>query len=42
VLRVSNPNFAKEGRKEEGWNAISSSRFILKTDALLNVNVKTL
>jgi hypothetical protein len=31
----------KEG-SEEGWNAISSSRFILKTDALLNVNVKTL
>jgi len=43
VLRVSNPNFAKEEGSEEGWNAISSSRFyILKTDALLNVNIKTL
>lgn len=42
MLRVSNPNFAKKKEgSEEGWNAISS-RFILKTDALLNVNIKTL
>ena len=43
VLRVPNPNFAKKKEgSEEGWNAISSSLFILKTDALLNVNIKTL
>ena len=43
MLRVPNPNFAKKKEgSEEGWNAISSSLFILKTDALLNVNIKTL